>query len=424
MPVTPLVDLLATADGPPVGENAHAGAALPMAGALLRYLVTADVVYDGLGTPRQGAAVTVQRVGTVSNLVAVGSVADMRGQYPDAHTIDAGVAITPAVVNAHTHLDLSDMPYTPGAYADFISAVIGHGRTGLRGVAAAKTGVATLRRLGTTVIGDVVARADVMDYLLEQDDVGGVAYWEVVGPDPAAADADFERARTTIDAFRARQRPGGMVVGVTPHTPHTVSARLLQLLTRWARAEGLPVAIHVAESPAEAQLHRHGTGALAELLRAVGVPFESRGVSPVTYLDDIGVLATAPTLVHMVEVDDDDVRRVQRHGCPVVHCPRSNAALECGRFPWESYARHGVDVALGTDSLGSSPDLDITAEVAYAAALHGVKASARALVRAAVKGGHRALGLHPPRVTRGGRATDLYAWGRTTPWSSTVEHAT
>src|SRR5690606_15265546 len=117
----------------------------------------------------------------------VGSGDDMREAYPGAAIIDGGFAITPLVVNAHTHLDLSDMPFTPGAYVDFIRAVIAHGRDGLRGVAAAKRGVAELRALGIRVVGDVVARADVMDYLLGQDDVGGVAYWEVLGPDPARA---------------------------------------------------------------------------------------------------------------------------------------------------------------------------------------------------------------------------------------------
>lgn len=410
MPVTPLVDLL----GGPLLDASP----LPSASAIQRYLITADVVYDGLGTPRDHAAVAVQRVGSTSNLVGVGSASDLGQDFPGAQVIDGGFAITPTVVNAHTHLDLSDMTYTPGDYVAFIGAVIAHGRTGLRGVGAAKRGVAELLRHGTTVIGDIVARPEVMEYLLGQDEVSGVAYWEVLGPDAATADAEFERATQTINAFRALQRPGGMRVGVSPHTPHTVSARLLYLLARWAQTEGLPVAIHVGESPGETRLHRHGDGPLAASLRSFGVPFESRGSSPVAYLDQIGVLATAPTLIHMIEVDEDDVRAVQRHGCSVVHCPRSNDALGCGRFPWELYARHGVDVAFGTDSRGSSPDLDVTAEVARAMALHAARANERGLVRAAVKGGHRALGATPPRVTRGGLAGELYAWERTTALSS------
>jgi cytosine/adenosine deaminase-related metal-dependent hydrolase len=429
VPVRPLTDLLDAADASPndtdgsgaspSGALEGVGAALPMAPALRRYVVSADVVYDGLGTPRAGAAVVIQRVGDASNLVSVGSQADLRNENATAKPVDAGAALTPTLVNAHTHLDLSDMPFTPGGYVDFISAVIDHGRAGLRGVGAARRGVAKLLSCGTTVIGDVVARAEVMDYLLAQDDVRGVAYWEVLGPDPAKAQEDFDRVTQTVNSFRERQRPGGMVVGITPHTPHTVSAELLVRVTRWAQAEGLPVAIHVGESPAETRLHRHGDGELAETLRAVGVPFESRGISPVAYLDQLGVLAFAPTLIHMVEVDEDDVRAVQRNGCTVVHCPRSNTALDCGRFPWELYAKHGVDMAFGTDSLGSSPDLDVTAEVWYAAGLHGSKANVRGLVRAAVKGGHKALGMQPPRVTRGGHAGALYAWGRPASLSNT-----
>src|SRR5690606_31951889 len=212
--------------------------------------------------------------------------------------------------------------------------------------------------------------------------------------------------------FRGRERAGGVRVGLSPHTPHTVSAPLLRRLSAWAREERLPLAIHVAESPGEARLHRSGDGPLADALAAAGFPFAATGVSPLRYLDDVGVLAASPTLVHMVEVDEDDVRRAQRAGCVVVHCPRSHDALGCRRFPWETYARHGVDVAIGTDSRGSSPDLDVTAEVAFAADLHGARANARALVRAAVKGGYKALGLEPPRVTRGASAAALVRWPR------------
>jgi len=130
----------------------------------------------------------------------------------------------------------------------------------------------------------------------------------------------------------------------------------------------------------------------------------------VRYLYDLGVLEAAPTLVHMVNVSEEDVRLVARAGSVVVHCPRSNAALGCGTFPWQLYAKHSVEVAFGTDSRGSSPDLDVTREVAAAREAHGERANVRALVRAAVKGGHRALGLMPPQVRRGGGADGLVVW--------------
>ncbi len=378
--------------------------------ALGRVVARADVVYDGLGLPRADGAVVVQRAPGVSSIVNVTSSVDATAAYPDAAPLDCGFAVSPPVVNAHTHLDLSHMTYTPGAYVDFIATVVAHAGSGGRGLAAARSGLAELAANGTAIIGDVVTDEGVMELLLSQTAVGGVAYWEVFAPRREDADAVFEATVRRLTRFRALQRAGGMRVGLSPHTPHTVSAPLLQRLVAFARAERIPLAIHVAEAPAERELHERGSGQLAEALAAAGFAFQATGGSPVRYLDELGVLDAAPTLVHGVQVDESDVRLIARSGAVVVHCPRSNAALECGSFPWAMYARHGVALAFGTDSRGSSPDLDVTAEVMAALEQQGAGLNPRAAVRAAVKGGHQALGVTPPRVARGAPATALVAW--------------
>lgn len=377
---------------------------------LTRTIVRAEVVYNGLGTPREDGAVVIQDDGSSRRVIAVDALERARRSFPDAAEEDAGFAVSPAPVNAHTHLELSRMPFSPGAYTRFIRAVIRHRREAGGGAEAARAGAEEVLSGGVRVVGDIVTAEEVMRYLLTQPDLGGVAYWEVLGPDPADAERLFEEARRTLAAFRALERPGGMRVGVSPHTPHTVSAPLLRRLASLARSEGYPLQIHVAESPDEVALHRRGEGALAELLGGLGVRWRASGRSPVGYLAGLGVLEARPTLVHMVQVDEDDVRTVQRADCAVVHCPRSNDALGCGRFPWELYARFGVDVAFGTDSRGSSPTLSVPDEVAFARRLHGPRANPRALVRAAVKGGYRALGMKPPRVQRGDAADGLMAW--------------
>lgn len=418
MPATRLSQVVEQALAKAAAETSAAGRAEELTGALSRregrYLLTADVVYNGLGTPRAGAAVALfsEFDGEGVQSTSIVDVHDLRTaeqRHPASLRIDAGLAISPPVVNAHTHLDLSDMPFSPGSYETFIPAVVAHGRGGARGLEAARRGLSELRRAGTNIIGDIVTDEAVATELLASE-LRGVAYWEVIAPRDEDAETAFERAKQVIDRLRERERPGGMRVGVSPHTPHTVSAPLLKRLVGWARQQGLPIAIHVAESPSERDLQLYGNGPLAACLGAWNFPVKASGLSPVVYLDSLGVLAAAPTLVHMVAVDDDDVRLAQRHGCPVVHCPRSNDALACGRFPWELFARHGVDVAFGTDSHGSSPDLDVTQEVAFAAETHGERANLRGLVRAAVKGGHKALGLEPPVVRRGADADALVAW--------------
>ncbi|NLG09744.1 MAG: amidohydrolase family protein [Deinococcales bacterium] len=375
-----------------------------------RVLLHAEVVYDGIGLPRPDAAVLLQAREGGYWLSDVRDHAATARTFPEARAVDGGFAVSPPVVNAHTHLDLSDMAFEASPYAAFMERVIAHGRAGGRGLAAAERGIAELKRHGVTVVGDIVTDPAVMRRLLEDPDLTGVAYWEVIGLRDEEADERFEEARRLVAGFRALERPGGVRVGLSPHTPHTVAPRLLQRLAAWARVEGLPLAIHVAESPLENDFHLHGRGALAEWLAAFGASVAPSGVSPVRYLYDLGVLEAAPTLVHMVNVSEEDVRLVARAGSVVVHCPRSNAALGCGTFPWQLYAKHSVEVAFGTDSRGSSPDLDVTREVAAAREAHGERANVRALVRAAVKGGHRALGLMPPQVRRGGGADGLVVW--------------
>jgi len=377
---------------------------------LARTRLRARVVYGGLGAPVEEGAAVVQDADGDQRILFVGAADEAAQRWPDAAERDVGFALSPAPVNAHLHLDLSMMPLVEDDYETFVRAVIAHERAGARGTDAVRDGLRQLAAAGITTFGDVVRDEETMFLLLDRPGLHGVAYWEVFAPDPASADAVFDATVERLRRFRARQRPDGVQVGLSPHTPHSVSAPLLQLLARLASANQVPMQIHAAESPSETRLHRHGDGPLRELMGPLLSTFRPSGRTPVGYLRELGVLDARPTVVHAVEVSDDDVRNLQRSGCAVVHCPRSNRSLRCGRFPWETYARHGVDVAFGTDSRGSSPSLDVQEEVAAAAEWHGAKASWGALVRAAVKGGHRALGLVPPTIGRGDPAEALIVW--------------
>lgn len=386
-----------------------------MSASLRRVRLEARVAYGGFGTPASPGAAVIQEASGERRLLFIGNRDEARRRWPDAEARDAGFALSPPPVNAHVHLDLSTLPYRQESYESFVRRVLAHGGQGLRGVDAAREGLGELAEAGTDTLGDIVADEDTMNMLLSRPGLRGVAYWEVIAPDPADADTVFDETVERLRAFRARERPDGVRVGLSPHAPHTVSGPLLVKLARLAAANGVPLQIHVAESASEARLHRHGDGPLRELMGPLLEGFRPSGRSPVGYLASLGVLEAGPTLVHAADVDEDDVRRIQHGGCTVVHCPRSNLALGAPRFPWETYARHGVSVAFGTDSRGSSPSLDVQDEVAAAAELHGSRAAPGALVRAAVKGGYRALGLTPPRLGRGAPAERLLQWFERSP---------
>lgn len=180
--------------------------------------------------------------------------------------------------------------------------------------------------------------------------------------------------------------------------------------------------IHVAEHGSERDLFALGTGELAEsFLRSVSGRFPGLSLreifgrppdpalTPVQYLADLGVLNARPTLIHMVHVTEQDVQLVAQSGCSVVTCPRSNRNLSCGIFDWPLFARYGVEVALGTDSVASGETLDVHAEVNLARSLYP-QLGERTFVRAAVKGGARVVGESVPLIRRGEAWCDSFVW--------------
>ncbi len=378
---------------------------------------SADAVYSGVGLPVADGGVLVSAQGTV---VAIGKLEGVRAQHPDVRVERAGRALLPAPVNAHTHLDLSGFAYASLPYTDWMRALVAQmvAHRELRGVPAARAGLEQLEASGVGAFGDIVAKQEVMEFLLQQSSLTGVAYWEVFAEDPSKADDSFAQTVALVKRWRALERPGGVRVGLSPHTPMTVSSVLMQKLVNFARLEGLPLQIHVAESPAEMQLFQTGAGALADVYRAWNLPPISGvigrepdpALTPVQYLADLGVLEAKPTLVHMVNVTEDDVRTVAQAGCIVVTCPRSNAALHCGTFPWSLYARHGVEIALGTDSVASGQTLDIRDEANAALEIHGAGLSLATVLRWAVKGGYKALGMKPPVIARGDDFSRFTVW--------------
>jgi cytosine/adenosine deaminase-related metal-dependent hydrolase len=382
-----------------------------------RVLYGADVVYNGIGLPTPDGGVVVSRGFETETVVAFGRLEELGRQFQDAQLQHLGRAILPRPVNAHTHLDLTRVPFRALPYFDWIPGVV-LANLHLRGLEAARVGLEMTSASGVGAFGDIVARPEVMDYLLTESDVPGVAYWEVLAPDPAQADEVFKDTVERVRVWRTLERPGMVRVGLTPHTPFTVSAKLMTMICEFARLEGLPLQIHVSEHPTEPELFRTGAGPLADAMRGlVRVPFDAvwnrtpdPALTPVKFMAELGVLEARPTLIHMVNVTEEDVKIVAQSGCTVVSCPRSNRNLECGDLPWQLYARYGVEVGLGTDSIASGQSLSIQDEAKAALEVHGEALGLRNVVRWAVKGGYRALGMKPPVVQRGDPFSSLVVW--------------
>src|SRR5581483_3523546 len=157
----------------------------------------------------------------------------------------------------------------------------------------------------------------------------GIAYRECFGPDPQVAEQSMAELTAKVAEMRAHETEL-VRVGISPHAPYTVSARLFQRATEYARRESLDVCIHTAESQSEQELLMAGVGEFAEGVRRRGINWQTPGVSTVKYFEQLGVLEAAPLLVHCVRVDDEEVGLLAERRARVAHCPKSNAKLGHG----------------------------------------------------------------------------------------------
>jgi 5-methylthioadenosine/S-adenosylhomocysteine deaminase len=199
----------------------------------------------------------------------------------------------------------------------------------------------------------------------------GIAYHEVFGPHPEQRRSSGAPPRLEI----RRSRQAGRL-GVSPHAPYTVIGPLYAAVAEFAEREGLPLAVHLAESEAESALMGAASGPFAEVWTNRGIPLPALpGRSPVAWLDEQGVLGERTLAIHAVRADAGDVSRLLATRTSVAHCPLSNRRHGHGAAPLGAFLEAGLRVGVGTDSVASVGRLDLLAEARAARALAGLSAA-------------------------------------------------
>ena len=365
----------------------------------LRALYRAAWVLPVTSPPIRNGAVLVDGDGCIATTAPAAAIEPPEG----TPVVELGEAILlPGLVNVHAHAELSmfrgaleDLPFR-----EWIVRLVGAKRSVLTeedhlwaarwtAIEAMRAGITTL---GCTEASTAAARA------LGEAGMRGTVYQEVFGPDPEQAGEGIAALRDCVLALRAGQE-GLVRIGISPHAPYTVSDDLYRLAIRLAVEEGLPMAVHIAESAAERDLVTHGGGDFEPGLRARGIPTPARAGSPIELLERLGVLRARPLLIHAVDVDHEDIRRIAESGSAVAHCPVANAKLGHGVAPVVEMQAAGITVGLGTDSVASNNRLDLLEEARTATLLQRARLrrpdplSADELLRMCTVDGARALGL-------------------------------
>jgi len=310
-----------------------------------------------------GVTVAGARIKAVGAGTAQGRVEDL-----------GNVAILPGLINAHTHLDLSDVPAPLGrqgvSFIDWIAQVIAFRFTRTAaGREPVAMGLEECIRHGTTGLGEI-AQPDWPTAALAQTAMDCTVFQELIGPTTDRVGPALELARQHLAAGKlAAWRPG-----LAPHAPYSVHLELLRDVVKLAAAAQVPVAFHLAESREEIELLQTGGGPLRPLLDALAA-WQPGAIRPgARPLDFLRVLAEAPRalVIHGNYLDDEELAFLAERAArmAVVYCPRTHAWFDHPRYPLEKMLSMGVAVALGTDSRASSPDLSVLAEMRAVAAGH------------------------------------------------------
>jgi aminodeoxyfutalosine deaminase len=326
-------------------------------------------------------------------------IADV-GSGPASDAIDLGHAvILPALVNAHTHLELSYLhrriPPTP-RFAQWVRQVMTTRQrypnpADPQIVGPAREAIAAARAAGTGLIGDV-SNTLITVPLLREARMPAQVFYELTGfteQNPAARVRD---ARATVDAQGSDGQD--LRISVAPHAPYSVSASLFQAIHADLDAHPDVISsVHLGEPAEELELLRHGGGDIKAVLEELGRwPSDWRppGVSSVQYLVDLGVLDSRMLAVHGVQFEDRDLSLLSALGVTIVSCPRSNVHVGVGSPRLDAFYAMNVGVAFGTDSLASVADLNVFAELQEARRL-APRVPARRLLESATLAGARAL---------------------------------
>ena len=307
-------------------------------------------------------------------------------------------AILPALVNAHTHLELSYMRgLVPPAdsFDTWVRALLALRRQHPDPFAtdiihAADAAIVEARAAGTGLIGDI-SNTLITARLLSEASMPAHVFHEVLGfnvEDPASL---VRAARSRVDALDVTD--GFVRVSVTAHAPYSVSPALFMAVAEHA-PEAL-TSIHLGESPEEIHFLNHGGGPIQAALQSLGVwnsKWTPPRCGPVEYIEKFGFLSERLLAVHGVQLSYRELAQLTAAGATLVSCPRSNRWVGAGDPPVERFYASGVRVAFGTDSLASVDDLNVFAEMAAIRRLSS-SVPARAILESATRIGAEALGF-------------------------------
>ena len=363
-----------------------------ISGAIAQEKQSVDLIVSGGTVVTMDSARAIYQDGSVAvrgdSIVAVGPRAEIEGRYQSAQVIDArGHLVLPGFINGHTHVPMTlfrglhdDVTLNDWLYKYIFPAEAKNVneefvRWGTRLAAAEQI------RAGVTTFADMYYFEDAIAEETEAAGMRGVL-GETFIDFPAPDNKSEAEMLAYTERFLKRWQGNALIQAApAPHSIYTCSKKTLQDAAALARKYHAPILIHVAEMKKEWEDSE-----------------KANGMSPVQYLEKIGVLGPDIVAAHCIFVDEADRKLLAQRGVGCVHNPSSNMMIASGVSPVPEMRAAGVAVGLGTDGpAGSNNDLDLMEEIDLAAKLAKISKmdplalNAKSVVEMATIDGARAL---------------------------------
>ncbi len=319
-------------------------------------------------------------------ILAVGPAA-LAAQYAPARTIDArGGIVMPGMVNAHTHLAMTvfrglgdDVPDRLRRFIfplerNFVDRAVVRDGTLL--------GLLELIEGGVTTFADMYYFEDEVARVTRQAGLRAVLGQTIVNfpaPDSPEPYGGLALARQFIAAYRDDPL---ITPAFAPHAPYTVDPRHLRLVAEASAELGAPVLIHLAEMTEEMTSIRR-----------------DHQMTPVEFLDSVGLLNRRLVAAHCIFVSESDQALLQAREVGIAHALVANLKSAKGVAPALRMFEQGLRVGLATDGPMSGNTLDLIGQLGYVAKVHKLDRKDRnvmpaaTVVEMATLGGARALHL-------------------------------
>jgi len=300
-------------------------------------------------------------------IIAINSKKNLLKISPNAKVTNfsGNSVIYPGFINPHTHLEFSANSATLkyGSFIEWLYSVFENRDTLVKELTKEKlnSAISQMLKSGVTTFGAISSFG--ADLEACKNAPQRVVYFnEVIGSSPAMVDAlfnDFKmRLKESQDIADDKFYPA-----VAIHSPYSVHPILLREVIKIAKEQNLMLTAHFLESKAEREWLEEAKGDFKEL-------FENffKTSSSVNSIEGfLSAFKEQKTLfTHCTQAKKKEIEQINSSNSSVIHCPRSNRLLNCGKLDINSVK----NLLLGTDGLSSNYSLSILDELKSALIMH------------------------------------------------------